>query len=167
MAFVHPQSATASIRPMATYMKNKSLKILSYAFAAVAWACPSLGLADTIYHCKAYGGGTFWTNGTCASKSALIDRIANVPGGMTFAQQVSIAEGQRAEAGTTITTTNANTQIYSNAAPTLGTKAVCESLSAQVTNYDAMARQPQSGQMQDWITAERKKVRDKQFSMRC
>ena len=36
-----------------------------------------------------------------------------------------------------------------------------------MTHYDAMARQPQSGQMQDWITAERKKVRDKQFSLRC
>lgn len=123
--------------------------------------------ADTIYHCKAYGGGTFWTNGTCASKSATIDRIANVPGGLTFDQQVSIAEGQRAEAAANITTTINHNHNYSNAAPQLGTKAVCESLSEQVSHCDAMARKPQSGQMQDWITGGRKKVRDKQFSLRC
>ena len=128
---------------------------------------PSVSQADTIYHCKAYGGGTFWTNGTCPSKSAHIDRIANVPSGMTFDQQVSIAEGQRADATGNTQTTTTNTYSYSNAAPQLGTKAVCESLNTQVSHYDAMARQPQSGQMQDWITAERKKVRDKQFSLRC
>lgn len=51
--------------------------------------------ADTIYHCKDYGGGTFWANTTCGNHKALIDRIATVPGGMSFDQQVRIAEGQR------------------------------------------------------------------------
>ena len=148
-------------------MNQKWTTTLCMAFAAMAGASPMTVQADTIYHCKAYGGGTFWTNGTCASRSATIDRIANVPSGMTFEQQVRIAEGQRAEAAANTTTIIINNPNYSNAAPQLATKAVCESLSAQVTHFDALARQPQSGQMQDWITAERKKVRDKQFSLRC
>lgn len=51
--------------------------------------------ADTIYHCKAYGGGTFWASTACSNHKALIDRIANVPSGMSWDQQVQIAEGQR------------------------------------------------------------------------
>ncbi len=59
---------------------------------------PFSASADTIYHCKDYGGGTFWASTTCSNHRALIDRIASVPGGMTFNQQVQIAEGQRSAA---------------------------------------------------------------------
>jgi hypothetical protein len=45
--------------------------------------------------------------------------------------------------------------------------AECRSIDAQVANLDAMARQPQSGQMQDWIRAERKRLRDLQFQSPC
>lgn len=63
---------------------------------------PLAGWADTIYHCKAYNGGTFWTNGTCASRNALIDRIVTVPNGMPWDQQVQVAEGRRSAADTQI-----------------------------------------------------------------
>lgn len=147
-------------------MKDRKFLIAWAAGAVLTW--PVFSSADTIYLCKAYAGGTFWTNGTCASKSAHIDRIANVPGGMTFDQQVSIAQGQRVEAaGQTSHTTTTVTNTITHSSPQLGTKAVCDGLSAQVSNYDSMARQPQSGQTQDWITGERKKVRDQQFALRC
>jgi hypothetical protein len=45
--------------------------------------------------------------------------------------------------------------------------AECRSIDAQVTSLDVMARQPQSGQMQDWIRAERKRLRDSQFQIPC
>ena len=136
---------------------------------SATFAMSALAQADTIYLCKAYGRGTFWTNGTCSSKSAFIERIASVPS-LPFDQQVDIAKGQMAEAAghTTHTTTVTNTYINNtNIGPKLGTKAVCDALNAQVSSYDSMARQPQSGSMQDWIRAERKKVRDEQFSLRC
>ena len=59
---------------------------------------PALTIADTIYHCKAYNGGTFWANTACSNHKALIDRIANVPSGLSWDQQVAIAERQRAAA---------------------------------------------------------------------
>lgn len=53
-------------------------------------------------------------------------------------------------------------------APSLASKkAFCKSLDEDVVRLDALARQPQSTQMQDWISAERKKVRDAQYRLPC
>ena len=54
-----------------------------------------------------------------------------------------------------------------NNTPAVNHVAECKALDAQIANYDAMARQPQSGQMQDWITAEKKNARDQQFRIKC
>lgn len=57
---------------------------------------PSGGV--TIYLCKAYSGGSFWSSAHCGTQQALIDRMATVPNGMPFDQQVQIAEAQRVAA---------------------------------------------------------------------
>lgn len=46
-------------------------------------------------------------------------------------------------------------------------KAICKTLDEEVARLDALARQPQSAQTQDWISAERKKVRDAQYRLPC
>lgn len=46
----------------------------------------------TIYRCKSYEGGVFWSSGPCSEHRALIDRMATVPDGMPFQQQVNVAE---------------------------------------------------------------------------
>ena len=43
----------------------------------------------------------------------------------------------------------------------------CQRIDAEIIQLDAMARQPQSGQMQDWISQHRKELRDRQFRIRC
>ena len=48
-----------------------------------------------------------------------------------------------------------------------GIKAECAWLEARIKYLDDLARQPQSGQVQDWIRDERKKARDRQFRVRC
>lgn len=45
--------------------------------------------------------------------------------------------------------------------------AECTELDNRIAHLDAMARQPQSGYMQDWIRAQRKAIRDRQFAIRC
>lgn len=45
--------------------------------------------------------------------------------------------------------------------------AECEGLEKNILHWDAMARQPHSGQQQDWIREQRKKARDRQFHLRC
>ena len=46
-------------------------------------------------------------------------------------------------------------------------KSECQSLDAQIAYWDAMARQPQGAQTQDWIRDQCKKARDRQFQIRC
>ena len=43
----------------------------------------------------------------------------------------------------------------------------CKSLGQQIDNFDALARQPQSAQTQDNISAERRKLRSRQFALGC
>ena len=124
------------------------------------------GYAGTIYLCKAYSGGTFWANTHCNQHSALIERIATVPDSLPFDQQVNLAEQQRSGATTERTTTVTNTTTTNNSGQQ-NRKAECLGLDSQITNYDSMARQPQTGQMQDWIAAQKKKARDRQFALKC
>ena len=46
-------------------------------------------------------------------------------------------------------------------------KTICAALDERITQLDSIARQPQSGQMQDWLREQRKQARDRQFRMRC
>lgn len=46
-------------------------------------------------------------------------------------------------------------------------QAECDLLNKHIEWLDSMARQPQSGQMQDWIRQERREARDRQFAIHC
>ena len=43
----------------------------------------------------------------------------------------------------------------------------CGGLNQQIESLDDMARRPQSGQTQDWLKSERKKLRDEQYRLKC
>lgn len=119
--------------------------------------------SGSLYLCKAYSGGTFWSSAHCNQHSALIESIVNVPSSLPFDQQVKLAEQQRQPTSNTNTVTN--TVITTSTAPSKDEE--CKALDDQVKQFDAMARQPQSGQTQDWITAEKRKARDRQFKIGC
>jgi hypothetical protein len=131
---------------------------------------PQPRTGGTIYLCKDYSGGTFWASNHCNQHDALIDRMVSVPEGIPFEQQIQIAQQRRQildSPSTTTTTTTVHTSSASQASAATAGKALCESLDARVNQLDSMARQPQSGQMQDWIRTERQKTRDEQFRLRC
>jgi hypothetical protein len=46
-------------------------------------------------------------------------------------------------------------------------KIKCDDLVRRVNWLDAAARAPQSGQMQDWIKADKSRVQTRQFDLRC
>ena len=46
-------------------------------------------------------------------------------------------------------------------------RAECAQLALAIERWDAQARQPQSAQTQDWIAAQRRAARDRQFALRC
>jgi hypothetical protein len=105
----------------------------------------------------------FWSSAHCNSQSALIERTATVPSNIPWDQKVAIAQAQRSAAEAAARPPPV--VQYQNPGPTRAGQ--CEALNAQVANFDAMARQPQSGQMQDWISQQRKAARDEQFRLRC
>ena len=131
---------------------------------------PLLAAADTLYLCKSYGGGMFWSNSHCRQHNALIDRMESVPSGLPFDQQVEIARSQ-SDAAQSLYPAPAPAQPAAPQAqprtPRETYQGPCEALDQRVVHLDAMARQPQSGRKQDWISAERKKARDEQFRLRC
>lgn len=119
-----------------------------------------------IYLCKSYGGRQFWSREHCAHRQALIERIETVPANLPFNDQAEIANDQ-------VLAARALTQPPPRAAPTPSnvggptTQDQCRTLDERVNYLDRLARQPQSGHMQDWITSERKNARDRQFRLRC
>jgi len=52
----------------------------------------------TIYLCKDYAGGMFWSDAICHQQRATIDRMTSVPSDLPFAEQVAIAQGKANEA---------------------------------------------------------------------
>ena len=134
--------------------------------AYVALMMVGVARADSIYLCKSYGGATFWASGHCSLHSAHIERIVNVPNGLPWEQKVSLAEqeaSQRRAAESSVSQPVVSSSVSASAA----NQSECEALDAQIVQLDAMARQPQSGQTQDWIASQRKKARDRQFQIRC
>lgn len=107
--------------------------------------------------------GYVLVQGDLPPHQALIDRIVSVPDSLPFEQQVRLAEQERSQRDS-LTSGNVRQAQPSAQRPE---QAECQGLSAQAAQYDAMARQPQSGQMQDWITAEKRKVRDRQYALHC
>lgn len=120
----------------------------------------------TLYHCKGYDGRTFWANSHCNQHRALVDRMVNVPADASFEQQVAMAEGQRRAVQQALPQRLPAASPAPNAV-VHSPRAECDQLDARVRYLDAMARQPQSAAMQDWIRGERKTARDRQFRLRC
>ncbi|MCM2251608.1 MAG: hypothetical protein NDJ19_04530 [Ramlibacter sp.] len=138
--------------------------VVPLALALGSFSCQ----AGTIYLCKAYGGGTFWAASHCNQHNALIERIVSVPDGMPFHQQVQLAEQQRRPGMSTGSHSSTTTTTTTSRGPSAqDVQAECAALDGRVASLDALARQPQSAQMHDWIRGERKKGRDRQFAIRC
>lgn len=65
-------------------------------------------------------------------------------------------------------TTRTDESVATQISPDVDTrKTECTLIDAQIKDLDATARQPQTAATQDWITGERKKLRDRQFRIPC
>lgn len=137
----------------------------------VACLMPWAAHADTIYLCKAYSGGMFWSSAPCSQRQATVDRIVTVPDNMTWEQKMAMGEASRAQ-GQASTTPQAppaqlvnQQQVQQN--PQASRQAECEGLKASIANLDSQMRMPQSGQMQDWLKQRRQQLSDQRFRMQC
>lgn len=108
-------------------------------------------------------GKTLYSDGACPQGTAGTQVVTkadhNLMAGLTPAQ---MAAADRVQPVAPSMSTLAQS---GNAIPDKASE--CAFINSEIKRLDAMARQPQSGQMQDWITAERKKLRDRQFRIPC
>jgi hypothetical protein len=118
-----------------------------------------------IYLCKAYDGGLFWSSAHCNQQRAHIERIAPVPPGLSFNEQVAIAQQQR-DAARSVSENTYVAPVQSAQGPSV-LKARCAALDEAIRAIDARARQPLPAFEQDRLATERKRLRDQQFRMRC
>ena len=98
----------------------------------------------------------------------LVERMVSVPDTLPWEQQVQLAEQERAQRSA-LGNLPAPVQQQGTVTQSSGSgrQAECANLNAQISQLDALARQPQSGQSQDRITSERRSARDRQFSLHC
>ena len=128
----------------------------------------SANVRTTVYFCKAYSGGTFWSDTTCSTQRATIDRMTSVPASLPFAQQVAIARGEAQEAARLYESPQpGNAAAIDSAAPARNRSATCDVYGQQVRGLDAEARRPLPGFRQDQIRAERMDVMSARARERC
>ncbi len=121
--------------------------------------------ADTVFLCKSYSGERFWSSSHCGSQKAVIERMVTVPNDLPWDEQVKRAERVRQQ-GEALTAAPPPAPP-APPQPRHDPKAECKRLAERVDHLDSMARQPQSGATQEWITREKKKTRDRQWALRC
>lgn len=122
---------------------------------------------DTIYLCKAYSGGMFWSSALCSEQKATLDRSVSVPADIPWARKIALGEAAWAQARALVEPPPAQTVTAQQQSGPSGKAEECAGLEATINNFDAQARHPQSGQVQDWIKQQRQQARDRQFRLHC
>lgn len=120
----------------------------------------------TIYLCKDYNGGLFWSSAHCHQHRALIDRMESVPGNLPWDQKVQLAE-QSYRRAAALSRPPPVVEHRTVTVQNTGNTTVCAALDQHIAYLDAVARQPQSAQTQDRIAAEKAEARSQQFRLRC
>ena len=121
---------------------------------------------STIYRCKAYSGVVFWSGTHCNQKKALVDRMVEVPRGLSFKEQVVVAERAMPKSPRPAAAPR-SASMPTAAAPRPTRAQSCESLKRKIELIDAEARQPLPAWRQDELRNKRKNARDEQFRLRC
>ena len=136
------------------------MKRLLFALALL----PLGAAAGSIYLCKAYSGGMFWSQAHCSVHNALIDSIVSVPETLPFDQQVKLAQQQRPRPGV-------SAMQYDNSAmppsPGVNPQAQCNQLEARARQLDSMARLPQTGASRDSIRRQKDAVAAQRAGVGC
>jgi hypothetical protein len=109
-------------------------------------------------------GQTAFTDRECpsgAKESSLTVNTANLG---TVVPRVSPVPPAQSRNTVTTTTTYSTNAVAGNVSSNSGE---CGYLEMQIKQIDALSRQPQSGQSQDALSAQRKKVRSRQYELHC
>ena len=124
---------------------------------------PETSSSHTLYRCKPYSGGAFWSTRHCNQRNALVDRMVTVPRNLTLNQKIVLAERGLKQEGI-----SAQRPPVAQRSSSPGDKqSECTLLDEKIRGIDARTRQPLSASEQDWWKARRQEARDRQFRLRC
>lgn len=142
-----------------------------FQWAGAALACV-VGLpasAGTVYLCRALAGGDYWSSAPCDARQGVGIRNYAVPDGMSFEQQVKMAQQQQQGAASPPRQAHAEAPARSpqRVAPAATKAQTCEGLSEEIDQLDAQARQGQSGLAQQRLREKRERLRTRQFQLGC
>lgn len=135
-----------------------------------AWLATPNAHTASVYHCRAYAGGEFWSSKRCDNKTSVALRVHTVPDGMSWENQVAMAAHQSAESARLAAPppqprpSSATTPRTTSTSQSGG---LCKAWEAEVLQLDALARQPHSPQGLEDIRERRRALRDQQFRSRC
>ena len=166
---VSPSAQTLAVTDLPRHYRESSNSAFRMRLlVALSLLVPLTASAGSIYLCKSYGGGTFWSSAHCGTQKATIERIVSVPDNMPFEQQVQLGNQAVAEAAKlTAPPPQTTTQRSSQTVTRRQIADQCAALDEQIRHLDSMARQPQSASAQDQISQRRQAARDRQFQLRC
>lgn len=128
---------------------------------------PETRSSHTLYRCKPYSGGSFWSTRHCNQQQALVDRMVTVPRNMTLNQKIALAERSviKPQPPVQRSTTPAPTSPRSAG---LSTKqAECKALDEEIRKIDARTRELLLAPEQDRLRVQRRKAHDRRFFLHC
>ncbi len=122
----------------------------------------------TLYRCRSHDGGFFWTRTHCHRQGSRVDRMAEVPAELSLVQQTRLAEQRRLQSQALANPPPApRVRVTQGPSGARGMPSRCELIEQQIARVDSLTRLPQSGPRQDQLRAERRALRDEQFTLRC
>jgi hypothetical protein len=143
-------------------------KKLQWAGGALACAVGLQAAAGTVYLCRALAGGDYWSSSPCDARQGIGIRNYAVPDGMTFEQQVAMAQQQQAASRSPGHEQHSGTpRTPQRATPRADKAATCDALNEEIGQVDALARQGQSAQGQENLRQRRERLRTRQFRLGC
>jgi len=119
-----------------------------------------------IYLCRAPQGGLYWTVEHCGQRGWTIERTERVPANVSWEDQLAAARRNKADAEA-LAAPPAPTYYTPPQTQAISRSAECEALDAEVKRLDSMGRAGSRYYDLDWIRAQRKEARDRQFRLRC
>lgn len=134
--------------------------------AGLVLALTGAAQAEQLYRCEAYSGGKFWSREHCQQHGALVDRIANVPSGLSLERQIRLAEqgAREAEGGSrrsVIAATSRSEQeaVRRQLRAAERQRARCTRLRDGLEHQYSRSRQPLTARQQAGIAAKQQQLR--------
>lgn len=119
-----------------------------------------------IYLCKDFQGRFFWESTACSLNGRFMERIASVPAGLSWDQQVAIAMAQRDKAHAIAA--EQIVPVAPRASMQKPSAGECQVLEAVVQRADQECRVKSCNMRElDWVRDQRREARDRQFRLGC